>query len=175
MKLTNNAVLLIVTVTLFGAAGKLALLSKSRLGDLAAANRRELAAQGEMARTVAIRNAVFATIPAGRVHLDKIKSVVARGSAALYNLAQANDLVVSMLSIDSASRGDIALDAMAKPVPMTGGDIRRVAVLVKMSFDNLTEVSDFVAQIPTTGGYLSGLDIKGREVTATVRFMGVQG
>ena len=173
MKLNRNTLLLIVAVALFGGAGKIALISKARQAMLVSAGQKVVAAQSEMARAVALRKAVFANIPAGNGRLNKIRIVVARGSVALYNSAQDHHLTVGILSIDSASQGDIALDAVAKSLPMTNDSIRRIALLLKINFNNFWYLYDFIEKIPDTGGYLSAIKIKGNGAALTVKFIGV--
>lgn len=173
MNLNKNTVLLIVAVALFGIAGKIILLCKAQQAVLVAANLQTLTARGEMARVSALKQAVFARIPIGNGQLNKIKIIATQGSAALYNMVQAHHLTVSALSIDSPSQGDIALDAIAKSLPLTDGHIRRITLLLKVNFNNLAYLDDFIEAIPASGGYLSHLKIKGSDAALTVKFIGV--
>ncbi|MHB1676078.1 MAG: hypothetical protein ACYCSS_00895 [Sulfuriferula sp.] len=173
MKLNKNTLLLILAVVLFSAAGKIALISKAMWSSLVSANLQAAAVQEEMARAVAIQKAVMATIPVDKGHLNKIRTVIAHGSIALYNLALANHLIVGILSIEGAAQGDIALDAVAKSLPMTHDSIKRITLLMKVNFNNLTSLGDFIEKIPDTGGYLSDIKIKGNGAALTVKYIGI--
>ena len=172
MKLNKNTLLLVLAIVLFAVVGKIALISKARQDSVTEINRQIAASHAEIAHLDAIKQAVFASIPVSNGHLDDINIVVARGSAALYNLAQAHYLNVGILSIDSAAQSDIALDRIAKSLPMTNDKIKRVTLLLKVNFSNLTDLSDFINKIPATGGYLSNIKIKANSATLTVKFIG---
>ena len=173
MKLNKNILLIMLAIVLFAVAGKIALISKARQNSLTETNRQVAAIKAGLAHIAAIKEAVFAKIPVNKGHLDNINTVVARGSVALYNLAQAHHLNVGILSIDSAAQSDIALDRIAKPLPMTNDTIKRITLLLKVNFTNLPYLIDFINNIPDTGGYLSNIKIKANSATLTVKFIGI--
>ncbi|HET9112949.1 MAG TPA: hypothetical protein VFN66_03655 [Burkholderiales bacterium] len=173
MKLNKNTWLILAAILLSGAAIKIVLISQGWQHRLTDAQRKLSIAKAGMENARTIQKMVFATIPVGNGHADDLRLELAQGGVALYQWAIACHLIVSTLTINSAAQGDIRLAAVEKSLPMTNETIKRIGFLLKINFNSLTDLSDFILKIPDTGGYLSNIKIKNNEAALTINFIGV--
>ncbi len=173
MKLNKNTWLILVAIVLLGAATKIALISQGWQHKLVDARRKLSVTKARMENARTIQKMVFATIPVGRGHADDLRLELAQGGVALYQWAIACHLIVGTLTINSAAQGDVRLAAVEKSLPMTNETIKRIGFLLKVNFNNLNDLSDFILKIPDTGGYLSNIKIKNSEAALTINFIGI--
>lgn len=172
MKLNKNTWLLLASAILLGIAIKFALIGQGWQHRLVDARRQLSAAQAQMDTARISQKIVFAAIPVGNGHLENLKLELARGGVALYQLAVDSHLIVGILTIKSAAQGDITLASVEKSLPMTNDTIKRIGFLLKVNFNNLNDLTDFIEKIPETGGYLSNIKIKDSAAALTINFIG---
>ena len=158
---------------LFAIAGKLILFNHLMHGKMSAANQQAVSAQSAINQEAMLEKAVFANIPVGSEQLQAIGTVVVLGCAALYTLAQETQIRVSTLSIMPVTQADVAITAVATSLPQTNGGIKRVMVLLKVNFNDIEYLYEFLQKIPDLGGSLSNIKIKAGSAAITVQFIGV--
>ena len=172
MKLNKNTKLLITAAVLISAAIKIGVNSGHWRHKLAEANHNLASVQAQKEEMLLIKKTVFAAIPVGNNHLGNLNAALTQGGVALYRLAVAHHLSVGILTINSTNQGDIVMQEVEKPLPMTNDTIKHMALLLKANFNSLNALTDFVEQIPVTGGYLNDIKIKGDEAALTIDFIG---
>lgn len=172
MQLNKSHLLLIVAGMLLVGSGKVAVSAKAVHAHIVVENEKISHSKSELSTIDSLKQYVFKAIPQGNEKLDSISVMASHGGLELYNLAVENHLSVGSISISSDAHGDIKLSDAAKTVNMTNGDVKQVSLLLNVDFLNMASLSDFVAKIPETNGYLSELKIKKNSALLTVRFIG---
>lgn len=105
----------------------------------------------------------------------KARDAAAVGVIRLINLARENGVAVSSISPASKAGGQsgTAIDQIATSVPMTDGGVRRVHIKMNIGFSSLDALTNFIGAIPTSGGYLSRINIGKDRADLSIRFVGV--
>lgn len=172
MKRRRHAITLLVALILAVGSVRLMMLDLTQARQLTQLKQRVHSAEHALVESQAVQAVIFSRIPVGAQHLVPINDAAVYGGVALFNLARAHHLQIGNLTIQGAIQGDISITQAIKPVPQTGDHIKRVSYRLKVDFNNLAFLTDFVAGIPALGGYLSDISIKQGGASMTINFLG---
>ncbi len=130
-------------------------------------------------RSVALADAIyrkerlFALVPAANGPVKPVDEVALLGGVVLLNLARAHHLQVEAVQLRGSSLSSgVALRGIAVPVTGSGGQIKKVACVIKSVFTSLADLQAFVREIPGTGGYLAAVRVRQHDAVLLVNFLG---
>lgn len=172
MKRRRHAITLLVALVLSAGSVRLMMVDLGRAHQLTQLKQHTHSAAQALAESQAVQASIFSRIPVGVQRLAPINDAAVYGGVALFNLARAHHLQIGNLTVQGAAQGELSITQAIKPVPQTGDRIKRVSYRLKVDFNNLAFLTDFVAGIPALGGYLSDISIKQGGVSMTINFLG---
>jgi hypothetical protein len=129
-------------------------------------------AQAGLADLTSMKNMLFNGLPQGSEKLLPIRDVVSKGGVSIVELATKNNLKIGNVSVANALNNDDALGASVISMINTNDSLKEVVVNYVLRFETLSSLSEFVNAVPSVGGYVAKLSIKGNESLVSIKFIG---